>query len=77
MRAIYLGDAVIDELNFEHPDWVSVVDSIASMAVTNRRALIEKAIRENRLLVAFRLAARGHAERADGNYRFHLGPDSQ
>jgi hypothetical protein len=74
--AIYLGDAVIDELNFEHPDWVSVVDSIARMTATTRRALIEKAIRENRLLVAFHLAACGYAERADGHYRFHQGAEA-
>ena len=68
--AIYMGDAVIDESNFEHPDWVSAFESIPNMSVTTRRALIEKAIRENRLLVAFHLTARGYAERADGNYRF-------
>jgi hypothetical protein len=65
-----MGDAVIDESNFEHPDWVSVFESIPNMSVTTRRALIEKAIRENRLLVAFHLTARGYAEHADGNYRF-------
>jgi hypothetical protein len=68
--AIYMGDAVIDEANFEHPDWVSVVESIPNMTVTTRKALIEKAIRENRLLVAFHLAACGYAERASGHYRF-------
>jgi glyoxylase-like metal-dependent hydrolase (beta-lactamase superfamily II) len=74
--AIYLGDAVIDETNFEHPDWVSVFESIPNMTVTTRKALIEKAIRENRLLVAFHLAARGYAERAGGHYRFrHAGAE--
>jgi glyoxylase-like metal-dependent hydrolase (beta-lactamase superfamily II) len=72
--AIYVGDAVIDESNFAHPDWVSAFESIPNMSVTTRRALIEKAIRENLLLVAFHMAARGYAERTDGNYRFrHAG----
>ncbi len=44
------------------------------MTVTTRTALIEKAIAENRLLIAFHLAARGYAERADGNDRLrHVG----
>jgi len=74
--AIYLGDAVIDEMNFEHPDWVSAFESIPNMTVTTRKALLEKAIRENRLLVAFHLAARGRAERAGGNYRLrHTGAE--
>ena len=38
------------------------------MAVATRTALIDKAIAENRLLIAFHLAARGYAERADGDY---------
>lgn len=75
--AIYLGDAVIDESNFEHPEWVSVFESIPNLSVRTRRALIEKAIGENRLLVAFHLSARGYAERADRNYRFrHAGADA-
>lgn len=40
-----------------------------AMAVTARRALIDKSIDENRLLIAFHLAVRGFAERAAGSYR--------
>jgi hypothetical protein len=44
------------------------------MTVATRTALLEKAIAENRLLIAFHLAARDYAERADGNYRLrHVG----
>ena len=72
--ALYLGDAVLDEANFAHPDWVSVYEWNPGMAVATRTALIEKAIAENRLLIAFHLAARGYAERANGNYRIrHVG----
>ena len=67
--AIYLGDAVLDEANYEHPDWVSVVDAIPHLTIATRRYLIEKAIRENRLLVAFHMTARGYARRANGTYR--------
>jgi glyoxylase-like metal-dependent hydrolase (beta-lactamase superfamily II) len=72
--ALYLGDAIIDEANLAHPDWVSAVEWNPSMTIATRMALIEKAIAENRLLIAFHLAARGYAERANGNYRLrHVG----
>ena len=72
--ALYLGDAVLDEANFAHPGWVSVVEWNPSMAVATRTALIDKVIAENRLLIAFHLAARGYAERANGTYRLrHVG----
>jgi len=72
--ALYLGDAILDEANFAHPEWVSLVEWNPAMAAAARTALIEKAIDENRLLIAFHLAARGFAERAAGNYRLrHVG----
>lgn len=72
--ALYLGDAVLDEANFAHPDWVTVVEWNPGMAVATRTALIDQAIAENRLLIAFHLAARGYPERADGTYRLrHVG----
>jgi glyoxylase-like metal-dependent hydrolase (beta-lactamase superfamily II) len=72
--ALYLGDAIIDEANLAHPDWVTAIEWNPSMTITTRTALLEKAIAENRLLIAFHLAARGYAERADGNYRLrHVG----
>ena len=72
--ALYLGDAVLDEAHFTHPGWVSVYEWNPSMAVATRTALIDKAIAENRLLIAFHLAARGYAERAGGHYRLrHVG----
>ncbi len=67
--ALYLGDAVIDEANLAHPDWVTAVEWDPGMTIATRTALLEKAIAENRLLIAFHLAARGYAERADGHYR--------
>jgi glyoxylase-like metal-dependent hydrolase (beta-lactamase superfamily II) len=68
-RALYLGDAILDEANLAHPGWVSAVESDPGMTVATRTALLEKAIAENRLLIAFHLAARGYAERAGGTYR--------
>jgi glyoxylase-like metal-dependent hydrolase (beta-lactamase superfamily II) len=73
--ALYLGDAVLDEANFAHPDWVSVFEWNPGMAVATRRALIEGAIAENQLLIGSHLAARGYPERAGGQYRLrHVGP---
>jgi len=54
--AIYLGDAVTHESNFEHPDWVSAADLLPSLAVRTRRQLIERARREGSLIVGFHLA---------------------
>src|SRR5215472_16771366 len=72
--ALYLGDAVLDEANLAHPGWVSEVEWNPGMAVATRTALIEKAIAENRLLIAPHLAARGYAERAADHYRLrHVG----
>jgi glyoxylase-like metal-dependent hydrolase (beta-lactamase superfamily II) len=72
--ALYLGDAIIDEANLAHPGWVSMVEWDPSMAIATRTALIDKAIAENRLLIAFHLAARGYAERAGDHYRLrHVG----
>jgi len=72
--ALYLGDAILDEANFAHPDWASVYEWNPAMAIATRTALIDKAIAENRLLIGFHLAARGYAERANANYRLrHVG----
>jgi glyoxylase-like metal-dependent hydrolase (beta-lactamase superfamily II) len=67
--AIWLGDAVLDEVSLEHPDWVSAFELIPSMSVTTRRRLIERSISEHRLLVAFHMAGRGYAEHAGASYR--------
>jgi glyoxylase-like metal-dependent hydrolase (beta-lactamase superfamily II) len=72
--ALYLGDAVLDEANFAHPDWVSVFEWNPGMAVATRKALIDLAIAENQLLIGSHLAARGYPERAGGEYRLrHVG----
>ena len=48
--------------------------SLWRRAVATRTALIEKAIAEDRLLIAFHLAARGYPGRAGGGYRLrHVG----
>jgi predicted ATPase len=74
--ALYLGDAVLDEANLAHPGWVTAIEWNPGMAVATRTALLEQAIAEHRLLIAFHLAARGYAERADGSYRLrHVGAE--
>jgi glyoxylase-like metal-dependent hydrolase (beta-lactamase superfamily II) len=72
--ALYLGDAVLDEANFAHPDWVSVFEWNPGMAVATRKALIDRAIAENQLLIGSHLAIGGYAERAGDQYRLrHVG----
>ena len=60
--------------SFEHPDWVSHFDSIPALTVTTREHLLDTAIREKRLLIAFHLTACGYADRINAHYRFRHAP---
>ncbi len=68
--AIYVGDAVTHELNFEHPDWVSFVDLLPELAIRTRKTLIERARRERSLVVGFHLAT---PFRWDAPHETHVG----
>lgn len=41
--ALYLGDAIVDELNVTHPEWLCAFDMHAAATVATRRALLEQA----------------------------------
>ena len=68
-RALFLADAVLDELHLVHPDWVSAVDMLPEETVTTRRRLLDEAARDGSLVAAFHLGAIGHVERDHGRYR--------
>jgi glyoxylase-like metal-dependent hydrolase (beta-lactamase superfamily II) len=55
--AIYVGDAVPHELSLDHPEWVPATDLLPELAVRTRKALIDRARRERRLIVASHLAS--------------------
>lgn len=67
-QAIYLGDAVLDELNLTHPTWVSSVETRPEEAVASRTRLLDDAARQGTLTFAFHLPEPGYIERHDGRY---------
>ena len=69
--ALYAGDTVLDQLNFEHPEWYSPVDAIPDVMIATRRRLLEMAAHEGSIFTGFhvgpgRVSRRGPA--------FHLEP---
>jgi glyoxylase-like metal-dependent hydrolase (beta-lactamase superfamily II) len=73
--AIYLGDAVLHELNVDHPEWVSPIDLIPALTVSTRRRLLERAARENGLVAAFHMPRIGRVVRAGRAFTFAPSDD--
>jgi glyoxylase-like metal-dependent hydrolase (beta-lactamase superfamily II) len=68
--AIYLGDAVLHELNFEHPEWVSPIDQIPALTVSTRRRLLERAARDGSVVAAFHMFRFGRVARSGSRFTF-------
>ena len=68
-RTLYVGDAFVHELQFEHPEWVSSMDVDRHQVVETRRMLLERAARDGSLVLGFHLATPGRVESACGRYR--------
>ncbi len=69
--AVYAGDAVLDSVNFEHPEWCSPVDVIPEATVATRRALLESAVRDGSLFMGFHVSPGYVSRRASA---FHFEP---
>jgi glyoxylase-like metal-dependent hydrolase (beta-lactamase superfamily II) len=69
-RVLFLADAILHELNFERPEWVSSGEIDADLTVETRKALLRGAVDESSLLLATHLARGGTVERGDGGFRF-------
>jgi glyoxylase-like metal-dependent hydrolase (beta-lactamase superfamily II) len=67
--AMYLGDAVITEVSFRHPDWTSRLEIDRVSAAKTRRQLLDRAASDKSIVAAFHLAATGQVEATDGGYR--------
>lgn len=67
---VALGDVVLHEWNFEHPDWTAVTESDRELAVRTRRDLLTRVARDGRLVHAFHLAKLGRVESEGGRFRF-------
>ncbi len=67
--AMYLGDAVLTEVNLQHPDWTSRLEIDRVAAVKTRRRLLDRAVSDGSIVAAFHLPAAGAIEAANGGYR--------
>jgi glyoxylase-like metal-dependent hydrolase (beta-lactamase superfamily II) len=56
---VYLADAVLHELQFQHPDWTTPVDTDAVATVATRRLLLDHAAERGALVAGFHLARTG------------------
>jgi glyoxylase-like metal-dependent hydrolase (beta-lactamase superfamily II) len=68
--ALFLGDAVFHPLSFERPEWPCAFDADGSAAVDARRGLIERAARDDGLVMASHLGSIGRVERHRDRFRF-------
>jgi glyoxylase-like metal-dependent hydrolase (beta-lactamase superfamily II) len=65
----FLADAVIDELQFHHPSWVSAVDMSEADTVQTRGRLLDQAAADGSIVMAYHMAATGHVGRTSGAYQ--------
>lgn len=68
-RAVFLADALLDEFQLVHPDWVSTVDMLPEETARTRTRLLDEAARDGSLVVAYHLDHIGLVERSQGRYR--------
>jgi glyoxylase-like metal-dependent hydrolase (beta-lactamase superfamily II) len=68
--AVFLADAVLHEVGFQHTEWTSAIDHEPQLAVETRRALLARAVEQQLLVAAYHLGRHGFVRR-DGD-SFHL-----
>jgi glyoxylase-like metal-dependent hydrolase (beta-lactamase superfamily II) len=68
-RAIFLADALLDQLQLTHPTWLSAVDMVPDDTIATRTRLLNSAARDGSLVLAYHLAKIGHVERDHEGYR--------
>ena len=66
--ALYLGDAIVHELDVEHVDWLCAFDMDPTETVATRRELLERAARDDSVVTAFHLAGAGRVMRQDNQF---------
>jgi glyoxylase-like metal-dependent hydrolase (beta-lactamase superfamily II) len=70
--AFVLGDAVVDEINLNEPDWANMFDGDDATAIATRHRVIPQLTESGELIVAAHLGASGLGRfgRASGRLRF-------
>jgi glyoxylase-like metal-dependent hydrolase (beta-lactamase superfamily II) len=71
----FLADAVLDELNFEHPGWVSAVDFDMAQTERTRMHLLREAAQDGSRVLAYHMDGIGRVERRAGGFTFLRGVD--
>ena len=69
VEALFLADAVLHEVGFEHPEWTSAIDIDPELAVESRRGLLERAADEELLVAGYHLGRNGYVERDGDAFR--------
>jgi glyoxylase-like metal-dependent hydrolase (beta-lactamase superfamily II) len=70
--ALVLGDVIPSVLvHFAHPEWRFGFDTVPEQATATRRTVLDHAVAEKKLLIGYHWQdPAGHAEAADGAFRF-------
>jgi glyoxylase-like metal-dependent hydrolase (beta-lactamase superfamily II) len=71
----FLADAVLDELNFEHPGWMSAIDLDTAQTERTRRRLLSEAALDGSWVLAYHMDGIGRAERRAGGFTFLRGSE--
>jgi len=71
---LYLADAVVHELQFEHSSWTSPLDVDAALTVHTRSRLLARASQEQLLVAGFHLPRTGRLTPTQTAYRFDPAP---
>jgi glyoxylase-like metal-dependent hydrolase (beta-lactamase superfamily II) len=66
---LYLGDSVLHELNFGHPDWVAAIDMLRDLTVETRRRMLGRAAAAGSTVAAWHLGRTGRVQAAGAAYR--------
>ncbi|MDQ1735416.1 MAG: hypothetical protein QOH56_1667 [Pseudonocardiales bacterium] len=65
----FLADALLDELQFRHPGWVSEVDFSAAETVSTRKRLLGNAATDGSPVLAYHMSATGTVDQSSGSFR--------
>jgi glyoxylase-like metal-dependent hydrolase (beta-lactamase superfamily II) len=69
-QTTFLADALLDALDFAHPDWVSAVDHDPGETERTRRRLLDEAADGGGQVLAYHMSGIGNVERDGGAYAF-------
>lgn len=69
-QVLLLSDAIVDELQFTHPEWTGVPDMDPDCTIATRTRLLEEALDSASPILAYHIGGIGHVDRHQGAYRF-------